>query len=270
MIGAALMAREAVGARRERAARRLPDADREPRGHHAARAVRAARRRRRRVRGHAPDRRAARALRRPGLARPLPRAQRARADARPGRAHARRRGRRARLAMRACRWSPIPATCSCRAASRRGWRSRCCRGRRRRWRRWSPRRCPPTSGASSGSCRASGRALVEAFAGPETLVAFESPRRVAASLAVLAELDPDAAGRGLPGAHEAARGGRARARPRSWRRATRRRSRAGEVVLVVGGAPPRTGVDEAAVDAVRAAGRVGRPRAGRRRAWCRS
>jgi 16S rRNA (cytidine1402-2'-O)-methyltransferase len=32
--------------------------------------------------------------------------------------------------------------------------------------------------------------LIEAFSGPETLVAFESPRRVAASLAVLAEVDP--------------------------------------------------------------------------------
>ena len=48
----------------ERPARRLPDADRQPRGRHAARAQRAARRRRRRLRGHAPHPRAARPLRR--------------------------------------------------------------------------------------------------------------------------------------------------------------------------------------------------------------
>ena len=34
-------------------------------------------------------------------------------------------------------------------------------------------------------------ALLEVFASPETVVAFESPRRVAASLAALAEVDPD-------------------------------------------------------------------------------
>ena len=45
---------------------------------------------------------------------------------------------------------------------------------------------------------------------PATLVAFESPRRVPASLAVLAALDPERAGGGLPRADEAARGGRAR------------------------------------------------------------
>ena len=33
--------------------------------------------------------------------------------------------------------------------------------------------------------------LEQVFSGPETLVAFESPRRVASSLAVLAELDPE-------------------------------------------------------------------------------
>ena len=146
-----------AGPSRERPAHRLPDADRQPRGHHAARAVGAARRRRRRVRGHAPHGRAARALRRAGAARPLPRAQRARADGGPRRADARRRGRRARLGRRHAAGLRSRATCSCRAASRRGSRSRCCRGRRRRWRRWWPRRCRPTSGASRASCRASGR-----------------------------------------------------------------------------------------------------------------
>ena len=83
-------------------------------------------------------------------------------------------------------------------------------------------------------------ALVEAFSSAETLVAFESPRRVAASLRVLAELDPQrpvAVCRELTKLHEevvrgsaaalAARyGGGAprRSRARGGRRASRRRS----------------------------------------------
>ena len=67
--------------RRERPARGLPDADREPRGHDAAGAVRAARGRRGGLRGHAPDAGAARPLRGQGEARLLPRAQRAGAAA---------------------------------------------------------------------------------------------------------------------------------------------------------------------------------------------
>ena len=58
MIGAAALAFDglAAGGRvmMQRAADRLPDADRQPRGRHAARARRAARGRRRRLRGHAP------------------------------------------------------------------------------------------------------------------------------------------------------------------------------------------------------------------------
>ena len=46
----------------------------------------------------------------------------------------------------------------------------------------------------------------------ETLVAFESPNRLPATLALLAEIDAGAAGRGLPRVDEAARGGRARQR----------------------------------------------------------
>ena len=42
----------------------------------------------------------------------------------------RRRGRSRSSPTRGCRWSATRATCSCRAASRRGCRSRCCRGRR--------------------------------------------------------------------------------------------------------------------------------------------
>ena len=106
-------------------------------------------------------RRAAGALRRAGDARALPRAQRARADAELVRADARRRGRRAGVRRGDAAGVATRATCWCRAASRRGSRSRCCRGRRRRWPRWWRRRCRRTPGGSSGSCRASGRALVE-------------------------------------------------------------------------------------------------------------
>ena len=58
-------------------------------------------------------------------------------------------------------------------------------------------------------------ALEALLAAPETVVAFESPRRVGASLAVLAALDPARPGRGLPRADEAARGGRPRRRRRA-------------------------------------------------------
>ena len=68
---------------------------------------------------------------------------------------------------------------------------RSCRARRLRSRRSWRARCRPTAGASSGSCRASAASCEEVFGSPETLVAFESPRRVAASLRALAELDPE-------------------------------------------------------------------------------
>jgi 16S rRNA (cytidine1402-2'-O)-methyltransferase len=93
-------------------------------------------------------------------------------------------------------------------------------------------------------------ALVEAFGSPETLVAFESPRRVAASLAVLAELDPDrpvAVCRELTKVHEEIVRGTAAELASRYADAAPR----GEVVLVVGGAPPRAGLDPDAVDAVR-------------------
>jgi 16S rRNA (cytidine1402-2'-O)-methyltransferase len=92
--------------------------------------------------------------------------------------------------------------------------------------------------------------LVEAFGSAETLVAFESPRRVASSLRVLAELDPArpvAVCRELTKVHEeVVRGTAAELAERYADEAPR-----GEVVLVVGGAPPGTGASEAAVDAVR-------------------
>jgi 16S rRNA (cytidine1402-2'-O)-methyltransferase len=93
-------------------------------------------------------------------------------------------------------------------------------------------------------------ALVEVFSSPETVVAFESPKRVASSLAVLAGLDgerPVAVCRELTKLHEEVVRGSAAELAARYEAAEPR----GEVVLVVGGAPRRTGVDSAAVDAVR-------------------
>jgi 16S rRNA (cytidine1402-2'-O)-methyltransferase len=93
-------------------------------------------------------------------------------------------------------------------------------------------------------------ALVEVLGSPETVVAFESPRRVGASLAVLAELDPErpvAVCRELTKLHEEVVRGSARSLVERYASEPPR----GEVVLVIGGAPRRTGVDPAAVDAVR-------------------
>jgi 16S rRNA (cytidine1402-2'-O)-methyltransferase len=93
-------------------------------------------------------------------------------------------------------------------------------------------------------------ALVEVLGSPETVVAFESPRRVGASLAVLAELDPErpvAVCRELTKLHEEVVRGVARDVAARYAESPPR----GEVVLVIGGAPARTGVDPAAVDAVR-------------------
>jgi 16S rRNA (cytidine1402-2'-O)-methyltransferase len=92
--------------------------------------------------------------------------------------------------------------------------------------------------------------LVRALESPETLVAFESPRRVASSLDVLAGLDPDrpvAVCRELTKVHEEVVRGTAAELAARYRGEAPR----GEVVLVVGGAPPRSDLDPAAVDAVR-------------------
>jgi 16S rRNA (cytidine1402-2'-O)-methyltransferase len=93
-------------------------------------------------------------------------------------------------------------------------------------------------------------ALGAAFDSPETLVAFESPKRVAASLAVLAEIDPTrpvAVCRELTKLHEEVVRGDAATLAARYADAEPR----GEVVLVVGGASRRTGIDDAAVEAVR-------------------
>ena len=95
------------------------------------------------------------------------------------------------------------------------------------------------------------RAALEAvFGSPETVVAFESPHRVAASLAVLAELDEDrpvAVCRELTKLHEEVVRGRAGELAARYAQAEPR----GEVVLVVGGAPARREVHSGAVEAVR-------------------
>ena len=92
--------------------------------------------------------------------------------------------------------------------------------------------------------------LVEVFGSADTVVAFESPRRVAASLAVLAEVDaarPVAVCRELTKLHEEVVRGTASELAARYATSAPR----GEVVLVIGGAPEPSGVSEAAVDAVR-------------------
>ncbi|MGZ4173718.1 MAG: SAM-dependent methyltransferase, partial [Solirubrobacteraceae bacterium] len=93
--------------------------------------------------------------------------------------------------------------------------------------------------------------LEQEFASPETLVAFESPRRVAASLGVLAALHPDrqvAVCRELTKAHEEVVRGTAAELAERYAQAAPR----GEVALVVGPAPASSGRDlEPAVDALR-------------------
>ena len=99
---------------------------------------------------------------------------------------------------------------------------------------------------------------------PETLVAFESPRRVAASLGVLAELDPDrpvAVCRELTKVHEEVVRGRAAELAQRYADVEIR----GEVVLVIGPAPAAAAALDAGVAALRRlveAGARPRPAAG--------
>jgi 16S rRNA (cytidine1402-2'-O)-methyltransferase len=92
--------------------------------------------------------------------------------------------------------------------------------------------------------------LLEVLSSPETVVAFESPKRVAATLETLASVDPErpvALCRELTKVHEEVVRGTAGELAERYAAAPPR----GEIVLVVGGAPPRTGVDPEAIDAVR-------------------
>ena len=89
------------------------------------------------------------------------------------------------------------------------------------------------------------------FRSPETVVAFESPRRLARSLATLAELDPSrpvALCRELTKIHEEVVRGSAAALAERYAQSPPR----GEVALVIGRAEDRSELDlQAAVDAVR-------------------
>jgi 16S rRNA (cytidine1402-2'-O)-methyltransferase len=92
--------------------------------------------------------------------------------------------------------------------------------------------------------------LTAVLSAPETVVAFESPKRVAASLRVLADLDPGrpvALCRELTKVHEEVVRGTAAELAERYGAAEPR----GEVVLVVGGASEGTGEEDVAVDAVR-------------------
>ena len=93
-------------------------------------------------------------------------------------------------------------------------------------------------------------ALEEVLRSPETVVAFESPRRVGASLAVLAAMDasrPVAVCRELTKLHEEIVRGTASELAERYASEDPR----GEIVLVIGGAPAADGLDPAAVAAVR-------------------
>ena len=266
MLGAAT-ARVRGAARRgdgRRAAGRLPDADRQPRGRDAARAGGAARGRRR-----SPARtRAARACCSTATAsraqlRQLPRAQRARARA-PSWSSGCAAGETVALVCDA----GMPLVCDPGLRARAGVRRRRARGRgaagpergadgaRRQ------RRCRPTRWRFAGFLpRKRGRAARRARRARETLVAFESPRRVAATLAVLAELDPErpvAVCRELTKLHEEVVRGTARRARRALRGASRRAARscswsaraaagaADARAGARGGAPARRGGREAA------------------------
>jgi 16S rRNA (cytidine1402-2'-O)-methyltransferase len=92
--------------------------------------------------------------------------------------------------------------------------------------------------------------LAQVFAAPETVVAFESPHRVAASLAALAAIDGArevAVCRELTKVHEeVVRGSAAELAQRFGARETK-----GEIVLVVAGAPQEEGDLDAALAALR-------------------
>ena len=107
--------------------------------------------------------------------------------------------------------------------------------------------------------------LTRLFASAEqTLVAFESPRRLAATLATLAAVDPHrpaAVCRELTKLHEEVRRDRAAALAEHYGHAAAR----GEIVLVVGAAAPGAGARAEALGALRelvAAGARARPAAG--------
>ena len=216
--------------------------------------------RRGRLRGHAPDRRAAGPLRRDGVARALPRAQRARADAGAGRADARRRGRRAGVGRGdAARVGPgVRLVQGCVAA---GLEVEVLPGPSAALAALVASALPSDVWRFVGFLPRKRAGLVEVFGSGETVVAFESPRRVAASLAVLAAVDrerPVAVCRELTKLHEEVVRGTACELAARYASAEPR----GEVVLVIGGAPRADGGATRRGRRGAAAGGVGRARPG--------
>lgn len=91
--------------------------------------------------------------------------------------------------------------------------------------------------------------LLEVFSSPDTLVAFESPRRIASSLAALASVDPErpvAVCRELTKVHEEVVRGTAATLARRYAEQAPR----GEVVLVVGASDRQPGALAPAVEAL--------------------
>ena len=94
-------------------------------------------------------------------------------------------------------------------------------------------------GVPAAQGRGPRRALPRSRGEPRTMVFFESPDRLAASLADMADGVRRGSARGrVPRAHQAVRGGRARHRRRT--RGVGRRRGAGEICIVVEGAAPAT------------------------------
>ena len=155
-------------------------------------------------------------------------------------------------------WSPTPARRSCRTRlrARAGMRRRraggrgAARARRPRWRRSSPARYPPTGGGSPGSCRARRASWRRCSALPRRWSRSSRQSGVAASLQVLAELDPErpvAVCRELTKLHEEiVRGTAAELAARYASEPPR-----GEVALVVGGAPSASTRSAPALEALR-------------------
>ena len=128
------------------------------------------------------------------------------------------------------------------------------RARRRRWPPWWSAGCPPAGGCSRGSCparAASARTRLAAVAAEtRTIVLYEAPHRLVATLADLAaRVRRGAPGGAGPGADQAPRGGLARARSAEAVGAATP-SRRGEYVLVVEGA--RRAAAPASEDAIEA------------------
>ena len=248
MVGAAALAFEGLGEpvrprEHERPPRHLPHPDREPRGRDAPGPRRAPRRRHRRLRGHAAHPQAARSLRR----------QRAAWSATTSTTSARGLGELvdrmragAVVALVSDAGTPLvsdPGFVLVQACVAAGLAVEVLPGPSAALAALVASALPADRWRFAGFLPRKRAELERVLSGAETLVAFESPRRVAASLAVLAELDPErpvAVARELTKIHEeVVRGSAAELAARYASEPPR-----GEVVLVVGGArgeaPPDT------------------------------